>query len=92
MFNYKNLIVFMCIFFINICFSQGNAFSFQSQKSQFNLLGFGNVDYIDSSESNSSFGQASFSPIFNYLYDDFVLMQAEIEFNNANNETEVEVG
>lgn len=53
------------------------------------LAGYGAVSYTDSQESNGSFNQVQFAPIFHYQYRDLMMLESELEITaEANGETE----
>ena len=62
-------------------------------QSLFLLSGYMDVNYQDTEHTNSRFKFGHFNPIFQYLYDDLVLAEAELEFevdNHGETETKLE--
>lgn len=58
-----------------------------SQKSLVHLAGYASVGYTDRKTQNGSFSVGSFSPIFHYLYDDLLMMEAEMELGYSEDGT-----
>lgn len=59
-------------------------------RSNTHLAGYAYVDYVSPENGDGAFTQAGFSPIFHYLYDDRVLVEAELEITlDEEGETEV---
>ncbi|MDD3762935.1 MAG: hypothetical protein PHP86_06570 [Nevskiales bacterium] len=48
-------------------------------RSNTHLAGYAFVDYVSPENGDGAFTQAGFNPIFHYLYDDRVLVEAELE-------------
>lgn len=59
-------------------------------RSTTHLAGYAFVDYVSPEDGDGAFTQAGFNPIFHYLYDDRVLVEAELEIAlDEEGETEV---
>ena len=60
-------------------------------RSNSHLAGYAFVNYVSPEHGDGAFTQAGFNPIFHYLYDDRVLVEAEVEFELGDEgETELE--
>lgn len=61
-------------------------------KSNFLLSGYGVVSYANNENSNDSFSQAQFSPIFLYRHEDYILFESELEISvNDSGGTDIEL-
>lgn len=59
-------------------------------RSNTHLAGYAFVNYVSPEDGDGAFTQAGFNPIFHYLYDDRVLVEAELEIElDEEGETEV---